>query len=504
MSGTSSPIATGAGGTTFEHKVQTEFVCLMISGGKISINRFEDGYIIDNISFQTRYKNIQTDDMVLAFKPVHGNCSKIYAQMKFRIMLTNNELFRDVIKGFWTDFNSSEFNKITDVFAIVMGLPTNMTTYTHTINFLDRARVSLDSNDFQSRVNANNNMQNIYVLFKEAVESANGTNVTNHELWVFIKCVYVISYDYNNDTSHAQRNIIQFLETTKRRVRGLESGTDVWNKLFALVVDGNFKAGVVTSDTVFNKYPSLANWFDHNAIQINPIKMELDKYKPGMSEAISSSVGIKKEIKTLLLESMDEVYERLLNIEIDLMKEFLKKYQHPRENTNNLISEGIGELFEILTYVNCKIKNWSFKLLDQANLKLILQDKSGWLQLIYSTRKSTIPIILMDLGTKLYDQTPANNYFKYRWIIENANMDLDQENLCEICGNGQDFPFTKVITDFGKTTKIGYFENIKNDQNNYKELGNIKICCAKCIRKLREKNNINELQDMLMEVLVGD
>ena len=59
-SATPSPVSTGVGGTTFEHKVQTEFVCLMISGGKVRIKRFEEGYLIDSISFQARYRNVET------------------------------------------------------------------------------------------------------------------------------------------------------------------------------------------------------------------------------------------------------------------------------------------------------------------------------------------------------------------------------------------------------------------------------------------------------------
>lgn len=64
MSTIPSPISTGAGGSTFEHSVQTEFVCLMIGSGKVPIKRFEAGYLIDYISFQTRYIGVETDDMV--------------------------------------------------------------------------------------------------------------------------------------------------------------------------------------------------------------------------------------------------------------------------------------------------------------------------------------------------------------------------------------------------------------------------------------------------------
>jgi hypothetical protein len=505
MSGVPSPVSTGAGGTTFEHKVQTEFVCIMLGGGKVCIDRFQEGYIIDNISFQTRYRHINTDDMLVTFKPINGISSRIFAQIKLTIMLTDNELFREVIKGFWNDFNSGIFNRENDVFAIIMGLPTNMSTYQDTLNLLDRARTSLNSNDFLLKVNANRNIQNVFNLFKNAVENAKGTSANDNEMWNFLKCIYVISYDYNSDTSQAQRNIIQFLDTVKRRVNGSESAWSVWNDLFALVAEVNFKAGVITRETVFNKYPSLRDWFDHSVIQINPVEYEIGRYKLNMKEMISSSAGIVDEnIRTLLLESMEEVYSKLLEIDTDILKGFLKKYQYPRETNNNISFDGIGELFELLTYVNCRIKNWSLKSFETANLQLIERDKTGWVQLIYSTRKSTMPIIIIDLGTKLYGQTPDNNYFKHRWIIENANMDLDRENLCEMCGIGRDFPFSKVLTDFGKTRKIGIFEGVPKDENTYSGLGTIKICCAKCVRKLREMETAQALQDKLLEVLIGD
>ncbi|MEH7272370.1 ABC-three component system protein, partial [Neobacillus vireti] len=422
---TPSPVSTGAGGTTFEHKVQTEFVCLMISGGKARIERFEDGYLIDNISFQARYRNVETDDMVVTFKPKNGITSRIFAQMKLKIRLTNNTLFNEVIKGFWGDYNNvAVFNKVNDVFAIIMGEPTSMDIYNNTTYLLDRARRCIDHVDFLQKVTAYNNMTELFNTFKNAVEEAKGSSVSDQELWGFLKGVYVISYDYNSDVSRDKRNIIQFLDTAKRRVQGLESASSVWNNLLARVIDDNFKAGVINSDFVFEKYPSLIEWFDPNLTEINPIKHAIDKYKIGMEETIlSETSNIDEGIKTLLIQSMEEVYTKLVSIDLDSIKKFLKMYQHPRGSDSNISYDGVGELYELLTYINCKIKNWSIQSYDIANLQLIEEGKSGWLQLIYSMRKNTFPMIIMDLGINLYEKTPYKNYFDHRWIIENANTD---------------------------------------------------------------------------------
>lgn len=506
MSTIPSPVSTGAGGTTFEHKVQTEFVCLMISGGKVCINRFDEGYKIENISFQTRYRHIDTDDMVVTFKPVNGTINKVFAQMKLTIRLSDNDLFKEVINGFWTDFNNqSVFNKDNDVFAIIMGLPTSMDSYNNVNLLVDRARRCIDENEFDLKIVASNNLLTLYNVFKSAIEQANGSGVSKFEIWKFLKCLYVISYDYNYDVSQAQRNIIQYLDTAKRRAQGLESARSVWSSLLSLVLDDNFKAGTINSEFVFSRYPSLIDWFEQSIVEINPIKYEIDEYKVGMIETISSSESIVDEnIRLLLLQSMEEVYAKLIQLDLNTIKILLDKYQHPRKTSQNINVQGLGELYELLVYINCKVKNWSFQSFETANLKLIEAGKNGWVQLIYSTKKYTIPMIIMDLGIQLYDQTPNNNYFNNRWIIENANMDSQVENLCEFCGIGQEYPFSKVLSDFGKTKKIIFFENVPNNENNFLDLGNIKICCAKCIRKLKESNDIDTFNTNLLGVLIGD
>ncbi|QXE01483.1 ABC-three component system protein [Terribacillus sp. DMT04] len=506
MKATPSPISTGAGGSTFEHKVQTEFVCLMISNGKVCIERFEEGYTIDNISFQARYKGVQTDDMLLTFKPNEGVTSKIFAQMKNTIRLSDYNLFREVIKGFWDDFdNPAIFNRHNDVFAIIMGRPTNVSTFTNITQLLDWARTSSDYNDFLLKIKAYKQMSDSFNMLKTVTEAAKADSLSDNELWEFLKCLYLIDYDYNSDTSRDKRNIIQQLENASRKVGGAESGASVWNKLFAMVTDSNFKAGTITTDFVFRKYPSLIAWFDRTIININPVKYKLDNYRIGMSRTIASSSSIiDEDIRTMLLDSMEEVYQKLITLGIEELKGFLEKYQHPRDSTSNLNISGIGELFEILTYINCKIKDWSLKSLETANLKLIEKGKSGWVQLIYSTTKYTFPMIIMDLGKKLYDKTPNNNYFDNRWIIENANMDSDNENLCEMCGIGSKYPFNKILNDFGRINNIEVFESVPGNGNNYSELGYIKICCAKCIRKLRDSDNVKLLYNRLGGVLFGD
>lgn len=506
MSTTPSPISTGAGGSTFEHSVQTEFICLMIGSGKVPINRFEAGYIIDHISFQARYKDVETDDMVVTFQPKDGSLNRIFAQMKTTIRLTDNSLFKEVIDGFWKDFNNpSVFNKNNDVFTIIMGLPTNYNTFNNASLLLDRARSSLDYQDFHSKVIAYDNMEQIFNVFKSAVEGAKGEAPSQSEMWEFLRCIYILYYDYNNDASQSKRNILNFLDITKKRVQGMEESLSVWNNLFAMVAQNNFKAGILTPQSVFNKYPSLIEWFDQAAIPVNPVKVKIDEYKIGMSQTISSSASIvDEEIRILLLESMEDVYTKLVELDIDVIKGFLDRYHHPRESKPNLSVNGIGELFELLTYINCRVKNWSIQNFEVANLKLVEQDKSGWVQLIYSTNKFTFPMIILDLGMKLYNQTPYNNYFDNRWIIENANMDSDNENLCDICGLGKDYPFSKLLIDFGKTVKIDYFEDVPGNSNGYTGLGNVKICCAKCIRKVRESENVESLNDTLWGVLAGD
>lgn len=500
-----SPVSTGSGGVTFEHKVQTEFLCLMISRGVVRIRKFERRFEIEKIAFQTRYQHIETDDMVVTFKPKNGVSNKIFSQMKLTIRLGRNELFKSVLDGFWKDFNSGIFSKENDVFALIMGPPTNAGLFDTYNSLLDLARNSLNHLDFYKKISPFKKYMGVYNELCELLCEVNNNNsITDEETWIFLKTIYILSYDYNMDSiSRDYTSIIRVLDYTKRRVEGLEEASSVWNNLFVMVCEGNFKAGDINSSFVFDKYPELKGWFDPQIIDINPIKSAMDNQRKIMIDNLDANTRLDSRTKSLLLSSIDEVYSQLEIMDIDTFKHFLNLYQHPRNNKYSSSFAGVDELFEILTYINCKIKNWSLNNNELANLKISTGARPKWVQLIYSTQKSTFPMVIMNLGLELYDNTPNNDYFKYRWIIENVNTDLDYENLCELCGIGQKFPFSRILSDFSYANRSSYFEDVPKDDNSFIDLGNIRVCCTKCLRKIRELKE-QQLEDKLKEVLLID
>lgn len=500
-----SPVSTGSGGVTFEHKVQTEFIILMISKGITRINRFNTGFEIEKISFQTRYNNIKTDDMMLTFKPNNGSISRVFAQMKLTIRLGNNELFRSVLEGFWKDFNNTDFSKTNDVFALIMGVPTNKKTFDAYTEILGFSRSSLDFKEFKEKIIPFQKYTDIYdELFELLCDINNSIKVSEQEFFIFLKHIFILDYDYNiESTSRDYANIIGLLNNSKRRVAAAQDAESIWSKLYMMVCEENYRAGSIDSKAVFNKFPELKEWFIPQLIDTNPVIDALENQKKIMIFNLNSNKRLDHNTKKILLESIDEVYIHLKNIKIDKLKEFLNVYQHPRKDRKISLFSGIEELFEMLTYINCKIKNWSLINNELANFKINTEKGTKWIQLLYSTQKSTFPMVIMNLGLELYDRTPTNDYFKYRWIIENVNTDLEYENLCELCGIGNLFPFSKILSDFSYGDTSSYFEDVPNNHNSYKDLGNIKVCCTKCLRKVRELSEV-DLESKLKEVLLLD
>lgn len=121
MSEISNPFSTGAGGASFEHKIQTSFVLQMLL--KSPIPCLPKGEI-EYIRLQARQAGIHTDDIAISLITENQLEHKLFGQIKHSITFTEtNEVFNAVMKEFWQDFNNPNvFNKENDSLVIITGL----------------------------------------------------------------------------------------------------------------------------------------------------------------------------------------------------------------------------------------------------------------------------------------------------------------------------------------------------------------------------------------------
>ncbi|MCK0160415.1 hypothetical protein [Allomuricauda sp. F6463D] len=123
MAGEASVFQTGGGGFNYENYVQASFLLQMMINGIIP--SFTNGSI-NEIGFQNKNKGYQTDDLFL--KVEEDNITKrIVSQIKYNIPISSkNEVFNEVIKAFWEDFNDSNlFDKQHDKMFLIKSSLTN-------------------------------------------------------------------------------------------------------------------------------------------------------------------------------------------------------------------------------------------------------------------------------------------------------------------------------------------------------------------------------------------
>lgn len=195
----SNAYSTGGGGIHFENRVQASFVVLMLTGG------FSPGlpsWPITEIKFQGKYLDFDTDDLIVYVnQPGGGKQAKLLGQVKHSIKITEgNKVFGEVIQAAWNDFNNKKiFNKNLDKIALITG-PLSATDTDSVRNLLNQAHNSKDAEDFIWRISrakfTSDGQRKKLNVFRSHLKNANqNIEVTNDELWRFLKSFQLLLYD---------------------------------------------------------------------------------------------------------------------------------------------------------------------------------------------------------------------------------------------------------------------------------------------------------------------
>jgi len=235
------------------------------------------------------------------------------------------------------------------------------------------------------------------------------------------------------------------------------------------------------------------------ALPKSPIQTQMDNYLPQFNSRLAR---IKQEdYNNLVKKSMKEVYDALIDLDEIELKGFLSKYYYPRVGhpSDLNMEQGIGELWELVTYINCNSEKWKLVNYDISNLEITYNENKELVNLIYSLGKFSIPVITLELGLELASSPYKKIIFDNLWIVDNFHNIYDDENICLNCGNGENYPFDNLLRDFSELNETGLLKGIEPKNNTFEELGNIKIVCANCIRKISAGLFIKNSQIVDME-----
>lgn len=201
----SNPFSTGGGGTTFEQLVGMYYLVSLLAA---DIPRGLNEGICYRVGFQQRWNDAILDDIVVTTRSSDASEHTLVLQVKHEITIStaaSNNLFQRVISDCWETFEGRRggFNPDIDRLGIAVGVY-HSNIDEHLQRLLQWARTSISIEEFR-RVKvgnfASNEMRNYLNDFEEILSRVAGKQISEKDLWQFLKCFVYIHFDIENDGS---------------------------------------------------------------------------------------------------------------------------------------------------------------------------------------------------------------------------------------------------------------------------------------------------------------
>ena len=244
----SNPFSTGGGGPNFETRIQAAFAVLMLTGGPAPCFPL---YQIVKLKLQGRYADFNTDDLIVYLKQAQtGAEAKLLGQIKHSISITvSDTTFAEVLHRAWEDFNGEFFNSARDAIALITG-PLDATDCNHVRPILEWARHSENEVEFIEKINTQKfsayKKREKLEVFKTHLKSANnGTDISDSQLWNFLRVFHLIGYDLDIESGSTLSLIYSLISH-----RSNEPANLLWTSVVEAIQTANQNAGTITLETL--------------------------------------------------------------------------------------------------------------------------------------------------------------------------------------------------------------------------------------------------------------
>ncbi len=238
---------TGGGGTNFEQYVQSAFLTTLIT--RCNVPCFVSAELIE-VAFQTKNRGYKTDDLLAIATSAIGQ-HRLLIQIKNNITFSaKNDLFKEVIRSFWADFNNDKlFDKANDKLIIIKsGLTKNERN--HLKSILNWAKTHATEFDFISEVQRIDEKKQQLAMFHTVLKEANDNIIlSDKEIWEFLKCFDILEYDFLNEGSVHETYFINLIKLSKNTTT-TASEKEIWNSIIAYITKSNKDGGSVTADSI--------------------------------------------------------------------------------------------------------------------------------------------------------------------------------------------------------------------------------------------------------------
>ncbi|RIJ42876.1 NACHT domain-containing protein [Pontibacter oryzae] len=287
MSDKGSVFQKGGGGTNFEQAIQTAFLTTLIIRGDVPCVASSE---LTEVAFQVTNRGYQTDDLLAIAKSTNAE-HRLLIQIKHNISFTaDNAIFKEVIIAFWKDYNNTSiFDKTKDKLIVVKsGLTKDEKN--HLKSLFNWANTHASETDFISEVNRIKGKKERLDVFRSVLKGANSnTDLTDKEVWEFLKCVDVLEYDFSNEGSVDKAYFLNLIKLSKSQ-NSAATEKEIWDSIFAYVGTLNPNGGSVTIESI-----STQDFFKHfDNARLSPYFKAVEKLKSDSKEIlrpIKNSIG---------------------------------------------------------------------------------------------------------------------------------------------------------------------------------------------------------------------
>lgn len=316
MSDKGSVFQKGGGGTNFEQLVQTAFLTTLIIRGNVPCIASGE---LSEVALQVTNRGYETDDFMATAKSKSGE-HRLLIQVKHDISFTaDNKKFKEVINAFWKDYNNTSiFDKKKDKLIVVKnGLTKDERN--HLKSLFNWAIQHATETDFITEVNRIKGKKDRLNVFRDVLKEANSnTDLSDKELWEFLKCVDVLEYDFLNEGSVDETYFLNLIKLSKSKNSAITE-KEIWESIFAYVATLNPNGGSATLKSIKDK-----DFFQHfDNTQLSPYLKAVEKLKSDSKEIlrpIKTSIGKNEnEFHLPRTETREKILDELDNSQLTIV-----------------------------------------------------------------------------------------------------------------------------------------------------------------------------------------
>ncbi len=235
-----SPAATGDRGGSFEQLVDVCYLSYLLTQGTPPFMR---GGALEKVHLQAEQLGWETDDLVLV-GTVAGHKRKVAMQAKSALtsFTAENKECLEVFADAWKDFRNTEiFDQKHDGLVLIVG-PLPVATYRRWRTMLDAAQAALDAADWLRRLALpgylGQGAAEAMATLRALLDDANGSQVTDSQLWEFAKVFdfqWLDLLEPGSSIEAAVRSLLA-ITATPGALSPADAAARSWGDLLAIVV----------------------------------------------------------------------------------------------------------------------------------------------------------------------------------------------------------------------------------------------------------------------------